>query len=203
MMKHCVSCWVIYPSPSRLNSVINWCLSFDLRVMLRGSHFRTYPRPFCIYHISPWLKRQRAPTPPSPIRRCLCFSCILRWEPARFPEDVPEEGWLSFLAVLPCKPKGPPPYSSGVIMCWPPPVVNPELMYAHQAGITEEREPAWHPGQLGVSEARRRERENNMRACKEWALMRLHSYRRPQCYYCVIRTNTSLDRDVTVIYYFI
>lgn len=88
----------------------------------------------------------------------------LRWEHVG---PWGEDGSLSFLALLPHKPKGPPPYSLRVIMCWPPSAVNPEPMYAQQAGRqagrkTDRRHGGGRAGrrcsQLVVSEVRERAR---------------------------------------------
>lgn len=110
--------------------------------------------PFCANHglllfkyISLWLERDEPP------QRCL-FAPVttLRWERGRSlrggGDEVAAGGWvvgvgwtpsLSFLAVLPRKPKGPPPYSSEVIMCWPRSAVNPAPVYAplRHEGIEE------------------------------------------------------------------
>ncbi len=134
-----------------LNCITNLCLSFDLR-RCYTDHISEHTQRFFVYITSAHDLRGHPP----PQRLPLFY--LQPWDESVWvPEEVLEEGSLSFLAVLPCKPKGPSPYSSGVIMCWPPSAINPELMYAHQAGVMEEGEQTWHCGQLGVSEVRERE----------------------------------------------
>lgn len=87
----------------------------------------------CLWHVSP-LKEFR--------RRSCWFTYNLEMRVFTAPRGrrtVCGEWSLSFLAIFPCKPEGPLPYSSGLIMCWPPPAVNPELTYAHEAQVSQSR----------------------------------------------------------------